>query len=94
MGCDEMSKYEIKCNNKKDNPDFPCDIVLEEVVYQRTEVIPIFREILGIKEKDLEYGYSDYLDSEVKGYYCNNCDTTFTKGQVLELIVEKKEEEE
>ena len=50
MGCDEMSKYEIKCNNKKDNPDFPCDIVLEEVVYQRTEVIPIFREILGIKD--------------------------------------------
>lgn len=86
MGCDEMSdkrKYNIKCDNKKDNPDFPCDIVLEEVVYQRTEVIPIFR--------DLEYGYSDYLDSEVKGYYCNNCDNRFTKEQVLELIVEEEE---
>jgi len=86
MGGDEISKYEIKCDNKKENPDFPCDIVLEEVVYQRTEIIPIFR--------DIQYGYSDYLDSEVKGYYCNNCDNTFTKEQVLELIVEKKEEEE
>jgi|TARA_B100000073_G_scaffold347068_1_gene360222 hypothetical protein len=78
-----MKKYDFKCNHAKDNPDFLCDIHLEETVYQKTEVIPIFN--------DLEYGYSDYLDSEVHGYYCNNCDTKFTKEEVLELIVVEEE---
>jgi hypothetical protein len=78
-----MKKYDFKCNNKKDNPDFPCDIHLEEIVYQKTEVYPIFN--------DLEYGYSDFLDSEVNGYYCNNCNAQFNKEEVLELIVEEEE---
>ena len=76
-------RYVFNCNNKKDNPDFPCDIHLHETVYQKTEVFPIFN--------DLEYGYSDYLDSEVNCYYCNNCNTEFTKEEVLELIGEEEE---
>jgi|TARA_R100000081_G_C4779843_1_gene150797 hypothetical protein len=79
--------YEFKCNNKKQNPDFPCNIHLEETVYQKTEVIPKKVE----DSFELEYGYSDYLDSEVKCYYCNNCDTEFTYEQVLVLIVEEEE---
>jgi len=78
-----MKKYDFKCNYDKDNPDFPCDIHLHETVQQKTEVFPIFR--------DLEYGYSDYLDSEVNCYYCMNCHTEFTYEEVLELIVEEEE---
>ena len=78
-----MKRYEFKCDNDKDNPDFPCDIYLEETVYQKTEISPIF--------KDLEYGYVDYIDSEVNCYYCINCDTKFTKEEVLALIVEEEE---
>ena len=76
-------RYVFNCNNKKDNPDFPCDIHLHETVYQKTEVFPIFN--------DLEYGYSDYLDSEVNCYYCMNCNIEFTYDEVLELIVEEEE---
>tara|TARA_Y100000401_G_C8272141_1_gene198905 strand:+ start:316 stop:552 length:237 start_codon:yes stop_codon:yes gene_type:complete len=78
-----MKKYNFKCYYNKDNPDFPCDIHLEETVHQKTEVFPSFR--------DLEYGYSDYIDSEVQGYYCYNCNVSFTKEEVLELIVEEEE---
>tara|TARA_B100000131_G_scaffold118614_1_gene115585 strand:+ start:1765 stop:1998 length:234 start_codon:yes stop_codon:yes gene_type:complete len=76
-------RYVFNCNNKKDNPDFPCDIHLHETVYQKTEVFPIFN--------DLEYGYSDYLDSEVNCYYCMNCNIEFTYDEVLELIGEEEE---
>lgn len=78
-----MKRYEFKCDNKKDNPDFLCDIKLHETVHQATDIFPIFR--------DLEYGHSDYLDSEVICYYCNNCNTEFTYEEVLELIGEEEE---
>lgn len=80
-------RYVFKCNNVKDNPDFPCDIHLQESVYQKTEVYPMKVE----DSLQLEYGYSDYLDSEVDCYYCNNCNTEFTYEEVLELIVEEEE---
>lgn len=80
-------RYVFNCNNKKDNPDFPCDIHLQETVYQKTEVFPMKVE----DSLQLEYGYSDYLDSEVVCYYCNNCNTEFTYEEVLDLIVEEKE---
>jgi transcription initiation factor IIE alpha subunit len=78
-----MKRYVFKCDNDKDNPDFLCHIQIEETVYQKTEVYPLFN--------DLKYGHSDYVDSEVNGYYCNNCDTRFTYEEVLELIVEEEE---
>tara|TARA_A100001201_G_C3955421_1_gene160941 strand:- start:27 stop:263 length:237 start_codon:yes stop_codon:yes gene_type:complete len=78
-----MKKYDFKCDNVKDNPDFPCDIHLQEVAYMKTEVFPIFR--------DLEYGCNDVVDSQVDCYYCNNCNTEFTYEEVLELIVEEEE---
>jgi|TARA_R100000081_G_C4730715_1_gene123235 hypothetical protein len=80
-------RYVFNCDNKKQNPDFPCDIHLEETVYQKTEVFPKKVE----DSLQLEYGYSDYLDSEVNCYYCNNCDTQFTYEEVLELIGEEEE---
>ncbi len=79
--------YVFKCNNEKDNPDFPCDIHLHETVHQKTEVFPHKVE----DSLQLEYGYSDYLDSEVNCYYCMNCNTEFTYEQVLELIGEEEE---
>ena len=82
-----MKKYVFNCDNKKQNPDFPCNIHLEETVYQKTEVYPKKVE----DSFELEYGYSDYLDSRVDSYYCNNCNTEFTKEEVLELIVEEEE---
>ena len=80
-------RYVFHCNNEKDNPDFPCDIHLHEKVYQNTEVFPFKVE----DSFQLEYGYSDYLDSEVQCYYCNNCNTEFTYEEVLEMIREEEE---
>ena len=78
-----MKRYVFNCDNEKDNPDFPCDIYLQETVYQKTAVVPIF--------KDLEYGYSEHIDSLADCYYCNNCNTEFTYEEVLELIGEEEE---
>lgn len=78
-----MKRYDFNCNNEKDNPDLPCDIHLQETVYQKTEVFPIFR--------DLEYDNSEQIDSIADCYYCNNCNTEFTYEEVLELIVEEEE---
>tara|TARA_B100001250_G_scaffold378547_1_gene368449 strand:+ start:229 stop:525 length:297 start_codon:yes stop_codon:yes gene_type:complete len=98
MGSDEMSDkigYKFECegvlhlHNKKDNPDFPCDITLRETVYQMTEVFPLRKK--DDNEYYLEYGNSDYIDSDSDGYYCNNCNTQFTFKEVVKLIVEEEE---
>lgn len=80
-------RYVFNCNNKKDNPDFPCDIHLHEHVATRTEIFPMIVE----DSRQLEYGYVDYIDSEVICYYCSNCNTEFTYEEVLELIGEEEE---
>tara|TARA_R100000482_G_C4981323_1_gene83383 strand:+ start:72 stop:326 length:255 start_codon:yes stop_codon:yes gene_type:complete len=81
------TNYVFTCDNKKDNPDFPCDIHLYESVQQQTEITPIKTG----DSFELEIGFSHYLDSEMNCYYCNNCNTEFTYDEVLEMIGEEEE---
>lgn len=79
--------YKFECGSDKPNPDYPCDIQLHETVYQKTEVIPIKVE----DNFQLDYGYSDYLDSESISYYCGHCSKPFTLEELLKFIVEEEE---
>tara|TARA_R100000152_G_C6767645_1_gene192914 strand:- start:589 stop:855 length:267 start_codon:yes stop_codon:yes gene_type:complete len=83
-------KYKFQCKiADKSDPNEPCDIQLEETVFQITEVFPIKVE----DSFQLEYGYSDYLDSELGSYYCSNCSETFDYEELLNMIVEVIEDE-
>tara|TARA_R100000008_G_C3574899_1_gene164585 strand:- start:738 stop:1001 length:264 start_codon:yes stop_codon:yes gene_type:complete len=84
----ERVQYKFDCKTDTPNPDFPCDIQLQETVYQQTEVFPFKVE----DSFQLEYGYSDYLDSEGHIYYCRTCNQEFNYEEVLELIVVDEEE--
>tara|TARA_R100000008_G_C3519951_1_gene133427 strand:+ start:482 stop:748 length:267 start_codon:yes stop_codon:yes gene_type:complete len=83
-------KYKFQCKTAdKSDPDEPCDIQLQETVYQQTVVFPIKVE----DSFQLEYGSSDYEGSESHTYYCRNCNEEFNYAEVLELIVEDIEDE-
>lgn len=89
----ERVQYKFDCKddthkNRYKLAGFPCDIQLQETVYQQTEVFPFKVE----DSFQLEYGYSDYLDSESHLYYCRTCNQELEYEEVLALIVEDEEE--
>ena len=82
-------RVEIKCDGKdKANPDFPCDISLFEEISQMTEVYP-FKMQDGTYQ--LDYGYSEYIDTANGYYYCDNCNKEFTYQEVIAMIQEEEE---
>lgn len=90
-------KLKFDCGEEQ-NDGFACNIVALETQWYYTKLI-ILPAVFNLQSKDgegdisagIDYGESDFIDSETTGYYCNTCNVEFTYGEVIAMIKEEEE---